>query len=107
MGTKTKVARTRSRRRLQVRFGAQGASKVGFTTNFSRTGLFITTPAVLAPKSTFQMEIQGPEKTFQLRGRVVWAKKSPARFSQSMPSGMGVELTDPGPDWVEFCEKYG
>ena len=89
-----------------MRFGAH-ADKIGFTTNFSETGLFVTTPSVLAPKSTFQMEIQGPEKTFQLRGRVVWAKKSPARFSQSMPSGMGVELTDPGPDWVEFCEKYG
>jgi hypothetical protein len=107
MSVRAKVPRERLRRRLLVRFGTGEPESIGFTANFSTSGLYVTTSSVLAPNSKLQIEIEGPHQIFQMQGRVVWAKKSPVRFSQSTPSGMGVELTDPGPEWLAFCKRFG
>jgi len=107
MSVRAKVPRERLRRRLRVRFGTGEPESVGFTANFSTSGLYVATSSVLAPNSKLQLEIEGPDGVIRMRGRVVWAKNSPVRFSQSMPSGMGIELIEPGPEWLAFCKKFG
>jgi hypothetical protein len=93
----------RARRRLMVRFGTEAAERTGFTKDISETGVFIRTNMVARPGTTLQVELQFPDRSFQLWARVVWAKKVPPQLAHLMDCGMGVCFIDPPADWIDYC----
>ncbi len=102
---RSKVPRTRHLRRLLVRYGPEAVDKVGFTHNFAEHGLFVQATFVLPPTRVLRLEIEGPSKTFHLKARVIWSKRVPQQFMRTLRGGMGLELLDPGPEWIDFCDR--
>jgi len=101
----------RAKRRLMVKYGTSAAEKTAFTRNVSETGLFLQTNQVFTPGTTIQVQIQFPERTFSMWGRVVWAKVVPPQLAHILECGMGVCFIDPSPDWFshfrEWSKKIG
>jgi hypothetical protein len=87
-----------------VRFGTAKADRTGFTKNLSATGLCIRTNSVYKPGTTLQVEVQGPDKTYSMWAKVVWAKKVPAQLAHVLDCGMGLALVNPDPGWLEFLQ---
>jgi hypothetical protein len=83
----------RHRRRIPVQFG-EGADTncIGFTSNVSATGCYISTTKVLRPgtRLTLSFEVEG--RTFVIGGQVRRAYKSSGTFARVKPSGMGVHF---------------
>jgi hypothetical protein len=96
----------RKRRRLTVRFGVDGPDKTGFTRNISASGLFIQTNLPLPPGTILRMEIAFRDRTFALRGRVVWAKRVPAALAHVIECGMGIRYVQPPADFRDFFERW-
>ena len=57
------------------------------------------------PTRVLRLEIEGPSKTFHLKARVIWSKRVPQQFMRTLRGGMGLELLDPGPEWIDFCDR--
>lgn len=89
-----------------VRYGTVTLNRTGFTKDVSETGLFIRTNRVEVPGSTLQLEVQFPEKTFQMWARVAWAKKVPAQLAHIIECGMGVCFINPPADWLAFFRDW-
>jgi hypothetical protein len=87
-----------------VRYGVKDPGATGFTMNFAESGLYIQATNVRPPGAVLQIEIQAPDRKFALRGKVVWAKRSLAGAARGMGSGMGVQILEPTPEWIAFCE---
>jgi len=96
----------RSKRRLMVRFGVDGPDKMAFTKNLSETGLCIQTNSVLPPGKVIHVELKFPDRTFNFRARVVWAKRVPPQLAFTLPGGMGIHFLDPGPEWDEYYAGF-
>jgi hypothetical protein len=96
----------RKRRRLTVRFGVNRPEKTGFTRNISSTGIFIQTNLPLPPGTILHMEIAFPERTFALRGRVIWAKKVPAQLAHVIECGMGIRYVQPPEEFRDYFERW-
>jgi hypothetical protein len=96
----------RSRRRLTVRFGVEKPIKMGFTRNISLTGLFLQTNMPLPPGTILHMEVTFPDRTFRLRGRVVWSKKVPAQLAHVLECGMGIRFVQPPADYKIFFRDW-
>jgi hypothetical protein len=96
----------RKRRRLTVRFGANSPERTGFTRNISATGIFIQTNLPLPPGTILHVEIAFPERTFALRGRVVWAKKVPAQLAHVIECGMGIRYVQPPAEYRDYFERW-
>lgn len=88
-------AKKRCLKRLQLRFGTEGPTRLGFTEDISKDGLFIKTANFLLPKTNIKVEISIPGKDpILLEGVVVWAKKvHPGLIAYVKKSGMGVKIT--------------
>lgn len=96
----------RAKRRLMVRFGVDIPDKTGFTGNVSEGGLFIRTNAALRPGTMIQVEIEFPDRRWNLWARVAWAKKVPPQLAHVLVCGMGVEFVDPPDDWSDFFDVW-
>ena len=84
----------RLRQRLQIKFGAEGPSRFGFTEDISSTGIFIKSAIVQNPNTLLQIEISAPAgEIIRLTGRVMWAKKVPPNLLQRVKGGMGIRIT--------------
>ncbi len=84
----------RHKKRLSIRFGIDQATRVAFTEDISRTGMFIKTPNVIPPNTKIQIEFaMADESLVQIEARVMWAKKVPQNmFHLVKKSGMGVRF---------------
>ncbi len=84
----------RFRKRLQLRFGQDSSSKVGFTSDISPQGFFIHSALVLPPQTRLQIELSPPggAEAVLIEGRVVWAKKVPPNLLRLTKGGMGVRI---------------
>jgi len=83
----------RTRKRIVVRFGIDGATKMAFTENISETGFFITTAAVEPPNTHLKVELVTPDQEIiKVRARVIWAKRVPAQLLRRVKGGMGVRI---------------
>jgi len=83
----------RFRKRLQLRYGEDGPVRLGFTEDFSATGLFIRATAICPPNSVLTIDLQTPEsQSIRLQARVMWAKKVPQNMMQRIKGGMGVHF---------------
>lgn len=96
----------RKRRRLTVRFGVNAPEKTGFTRNISASGVFIQTNLPLPPGTILRIELAFPERTFSLRGRVVWAKKVPAQLAHVIECGMGIRYVQPPAEFKDYFEAW-
>ncbi len=83
----------RLRKRIQVKFGTLETSRIGFTEDFSDTGLFIKSALVMNPKTILLIElIPGGTEPIELTGQVMWAKKVPPNLLARVKGGMGVHI---------------
>ena len=96
----------RYRRRLEVRYAAQGrASQIGYSGNISNTGMMIRTPNVLPPGTILDLELKAPQETIMLSGRVVWARTGPMTWLATGRIGMGIRFIDPPADLVALLRS--
>jgi len=96
----------RAKRRLMCRFGVDKTDRTGFTMNLSETGVFIKTNSVFKPGTTLRLELIFPERTFEMWGRVMRAKKVPPQLAHVLECGMGVYFLQPDPEWLTFFEGW-
>jgi Tfp pilus assembly protein PilZ len=89
-----------------VKYGTSTSEKTAFTKNVSETGLFVGTNQVFKPGTTIQVQIQFPERTFNLWARVVWAKAVPPQLAHVLECGMGLCFVDPGAEWFSFYRDW-
>ncbi len=102
-----KIQRTeRARRRIRVRYGVGKADRRGFTKNLSEGGVFVHTNNVFKPGTTIQIEIDFPERTFNMWARVVWAKKVPPQLAHVLDCGMGLCFVNPPAEWIDFYAEW-
>ncbi len=108
MAQESNTRSKRARKRLVVRFSAEGGeeTRTAFTANLSEHGILLKTRYIHPPGTLLSLEVQGPETTFAIAGRVVWVKRVPARLSQVTSSSMGIYFKDPGPEWAEFSQLW-
>jgi Tfp pilus assembly protein PilZ len=81
-------------------------SRSGYTQNISESGLFVRTNRVFRPGTTVHLEIQFPDRSFHLWGRVAWAKKVPPQLAHLVNCGMGVRYLAPTVEYLEHFEKW-
>jgi hypothetical protein len=79
---------------MTIRFGVDEAVKVAFTEDVSMTGMFITTPFVIAPNTMIIIAFDLPDGGgVELEARVMWAKRVPANlYHLARKCGMGVRF---------------
>lgn len=101
-----KQKQVRRTKRIEVRFGADRPSQLGFTIDMSETGLFIKTTTIFPPYTTLLLELTLPDKrVVSLRGHVSWVKRVPAQLAPHVKkAGMGIELLQPPAEYLEFVK---
>lgn len=84
-------------RRLEVRFWRQSEPQPhsGFTTNISRTGIFLGTGHLLAPGERVRVEIVDADKGFVAEGRVVRVHRVALALRHVDQPGVGVRFLLP------------
>jgi hypothetical protein len=89
-----KRTQQRYKKRLRLRFGAEGANILGFSEDVSQEGLFITTARVQRINSFLTVELTTPDNdTVLLEGRVQWAYSvSPRTARLAKKGGMGIKI---------------
>ena len=93
-GKDAKPAR-RSRKRLTVRFGPEQPEHIGYSANFSSSGMMIRTGRVFAPGTRLQLEVDVMPRSLRLQGVVVWARAGDPRWIATGRIGMGLKFIDP------------
>lgn len=85
----------RHRKRMTLKFGIDGLSRVAFTEDISREGMCIKTAFVHQPGSRINIDLTLPDGTLvKLVGEVMWAKKVPPNMIHLIKKcGMGVKFT--------------
>jgi Tfp pilus assembly protein PilZ len=101
-----KQQRTRRTKRIEVRFGPERPTDLGFTIDVSETGLFVKTNTVYPPDTRLVLELSLPDRrVLPLRGRVMWAKRLPPQLARLLrKAGMGIELIDPPPEYLNLIQ---
>ena len=102
-----KQQRTRRTKRIEVRFGPEQPTDLGFTIDVSETGLFVKSNTVYPPDTRLVLELSLPDRrVLSLRGRVMWAKRVPPQLARLLrKAGMGVELIDPPPEYLNLIQS--
>lgn len=88
---------TRFARRVQIRFWPEDEpdkSYAGYSRNISATGMFVSTAHPIKPGKILQVEFQGVEEPFRIRGQVMHSAKVSPMLQSVRPSGMGVKFLD-------------
>ena len=101
----------RHRKRLQIKFGVDEASRFGFTEDISETGIFIKSAIVQNPNSVLKIQLTAPGgQLIELTGRVMWAKKVPPNLLRRLKGGMGVRILNfqrGAEDYQTLCSELG
>jgi Tfp pilus assembly protein PilZ len=90
-------AHPRYPRRLEVRFWKQGEAQAhsGFTTNISKTGIFLGTGHTIVPGERVRLEVMGIEKGFVAEGRVVRVHRVALALRHIEQPGVGIRFLLP------------
>ncbi|OGW63059.1 MAG: hypothetical protein A2638_03770 [Nitrospirae bacterium RIFCSPHIGHO2_01_FULL_66_17] len=101
-----KQQRTRRTKRIEVRFGPERPTDLGFTIDVSETGLFVKSNTVYPPDTRLVLELSlSDRRVLSLRGRVMWAKRVPPQLARHLrKTGMGVELIDPPSEYLDLVK---
>jgi PilZ domain len=93
----------RFKRRLEVEFSAEGRHYRGISSNFSLGGLFVRTNHAFAPGTLIDLKLHLPAGgAAALKGLVKMALKTPVI---SLGNGMGVEILERDPVFVDFMKS--
>lgn len=84
---------------LPVRFGTQHPAENAGTGNLSETGLFVITDTPAKQGDLLNLQLRLENKEITMRGTVRWHRKA---HDIGRSPGMGVELTDPPVDYVNY-----
>ena len=82
----------RLRKRIPVRFGVDAPSKIAFTDNVTRGGLFIQSALVVNPGTRLLVELTPPEGKIVLEAEVRWAKKIHPHMLHKLKGGIGLKI---------------
>jgi len=86
-----------------VRYGSGRATRRGETDNLSEGGLFIRTDEPFPVGTRLRLQVDtGDGVAIPLRGVVRWTRDG---VQEGRPCGMGIELIDPHPRYVEFARR--
>jgi Tfp pilus assembly protein PilZ len=91
-------------RRVEIRFWRHGESQVhsSFTTNISRTGLFLGSASSLIPGERLRLEILDADKGFIVEGRVARVHRVSLALRHVEQPGVGVRFLQP----EELVEEF-
>ena len=92
LAEREKRARERSRRRISVRYGPEGARHLGYTTDLGEKGRFLQGNILYPPATVLCLSLDLPEGTKTAQGVVRWVKEVPPAFRRTLRGGMGIEL---------------
>ncbi len=83
---------------LEVQYRTAQEFTAAYAENISGGGIFIRTQQPLSLNREMQLRftLPGIQRTFVVRGLVVWANPSPSR--SSFPPGMGIKFMDLDPE---------
>jgi len=99
---KTRRGHERFIRRLETEFTAENKNYRGISSDLSISGLFIRTNHAFVPDTLLDIVIHLPGSTaVKLKGRVRRSIKTPV---VSLKNGMGVEITENDPRYLEFVK---
>lgn len=83
----------RYRKRLQLRYGPEGPSRLGFTEDLSDTGIFLRSTFVHNPNTVLNIYMNvNAQQDVVFRGRVMWARRVPANLMNKVKGGMGIHI---------------
>lgn len=83
----------RYRKRLQLRYGPDGPSRIGFTEDLSDTGIFLRSTYVHPPNTILEIFMNVKEQhDVVFKGRVMWARRVPPNLMNKIKGGMGVRI---------------
>lgn len=83
----------RHRKRLQIKFGVDIPTRIGFTEDFSDGGVFIKTTFIHPPKTILQVELLTPRgEIVEAEAMVRWAKRVPPALLRTVKGGMGLHF---------------
>ena len=88
----------RARRRVEVRFGPEGPTYLGYSRNLSRTGMMIGSLKVFAPGTVLDLQLTLGDRTVTLRAQVIWAREGPVQWLNHGRVGMGIRFLGTPPD---------
>ncbi|MBI3606411.1 MAG: pilus assembly protein PilZ [Nitrospirae bacterium] len=99
-----KQKQVRRTKRIEVRFGVNHPSQLGFTIDVSEAGLFVKTTAIYPAKTLRVLEMRLPDREgFSLRGYVTWAMRIPPALARHLRKAeMGIELINPPQEYLTF-----
>lgn len=100
----------RRKRRFAIRFGTDSPTRLAFTEDVSKGGIFIKTTNVYPPGSQLQVTILLPdEQMIVMEGKVQWARRVPPQMLRLITkAGLGfkIERFIEGEDlFRSICEK--
>ena len=83
----------RHRKRLQIKFGVDIPTRLGFTEDFSDGGVFIKTTFIHPPNTILKVELLTPMgEIVEAEATVRWAKRVPPTLLRTVKGGMGVRF---------------
>ena len=88
-----------------MRYGPEEPRFVGYSGNVSRSGIMVRTIRVFAPGTVLRLELKFPDRTFLVRGEVVWAREGPVQLLSTGRIGMGINFVSPPQDFLSFLEQ--
>lgn len=85
---------TRKNRRLEVRFGPEEPTRIGFIGDITLHGFFIQTAGVCRPGTLLTVVLNMKhDQEVRLQGRVQWAKRVPPQMLHRVKKGgMGIRI---------------
>lgn len=94
-------------KRLQVRYGPDIPSHLGFTIDVSESGLFVKATIVYPPGTRLVLDLALPDgATISLRGEVSWVKRVPPSLARHLrKAGMGIAVLEPPVAYLDFVRS--
>lgn len=86
----------RYKKRLQLRFGTENGSTMGFTDDISREGIFVRSASVQPVGTQIRIELTtSDDEKVVLGGTVKWGiKLPPTLLRQGKKGGMGIKISN-------------
>ena len=103
--TKGKQRNRRAHKRLEVRFGLDEPTFIGYSGNLSKTGIMVRAVKVFAPGSVLNLDLKLPGGSVRARGEVIWAREGPPQWIMTGRIGMGITFIDPPPELLTHVDK--
>jgi hypothetical protein len=82
----------RRRKRIPLRYSLEGLTRVAFTDDITREGMFIRSVHVAVPGTRLQVELDLPGGKVALVAEVRWSRKVPPAMLQKLKGGMGMKI---------------